>query len=231
MTARAESIGADVPLVRLLQLASPSLPVGGFSYSQGLEYAVAMHWVHDAPSFSDWLEGIAGETLVYLEIPVLARLHRAAVDRNSGDFTWWVDFLVASRETRELREEESSRGRAMHQVLKALSIVVDAPFVEAMSRCQSAGLAWAAAHWRIDIQRLAVAFAFSWLENSVTAGIKLIPLGQSDGQRLLAATGASLPDRVEQAIDVSDDRIGGSLPAQSIASSRHETQYTRLFRS
>ncbi len=221
----------EASLVRLFQLTSPSLPVGGFSYSQGLEYAVENGWVHDAESFAAWLDSIASDSLAGLEIPVLARLLDAIHAGDPGEFTWWVDLLFASRETRELREEERSRGRAMFQVLSALEVPVEADFADTVKRCQLAGFAWAVARWKIPIDRLALAYAYAWLDNGVTAGIKLIPLGQSSGQRLLARLGATLPARVLEAAEVADDRIGGSTPALAIASSLHETQYTRLFRS
>lgn len=218
-------------LVRMLQLASPSLPVGAFSYSQGLELAVEIGWVRDTESFKAWLSDLIDENLSGLEIPVLVRLIDAAVDGVAERFDRWVDFLIASRETRELRDEEIARGRAMRQVLAALAIEVDAAFTPAVCRSQLAGLAWAAAHWRLPADRLAVAHAFGWLESQVTTGVKLIPLGQSDGQRLTAELAERLPQRVASALAVSDRNVGASAPAFAIASSLHETQYTRLFRS
>jgi urease accessory protein len=218
-------------LVRMLQLASPGLPVGGFSYSQGLEYAVECGWVDGVDNFRDWLTGIAGDSLERLELPVLVRLINAIQNESEGEFTWWVDFLLASRETRELRDEEIARGRAMRQVLKSLGLEVDAHYREAIGRSQLAGFAWAAAKWQIPVDQLAIAYAFSWLENTVTAGLKLIPLGQSDGQRLIASIGATLPERVLRSLAIIDADVGSSSPALAIASSLHETQYTRLFRS
>lgn len=221
----------DQHLVRLLQLASPSLPVGAFSYSQGLEYAVEIGWVDDLETFRSWLTNLVEENLVRLEIPLLVRLIDAVNDHAVDEFAYWVDFLMASRETRELRDEETGRGRAMANVLSALALEVDPPFMDSVKRSQLAGLAWAAHRWRLPADQLAIAHAFSWLENQVTAGVKLIPLGQSDGQRLLAGIGATLPRCVSRALAISDPNMGASSPALGIASSLHETQYTRLFRS
>ncbi|KAA3625885.1 MAG: urease accessory protein UreF [Proteobacteria bacterium] len=226
-----ERAGGGAHLVRMLQLASPSLPVGGFSYSQGLEQAVELGWVDDPQSFEAWLSDLIHENLSHLEIPVLVRLIDAANDRRAVEFGYWTNFLYASRETRELREEEIGRGRAMRQVLAALCIEIEPDFERAIGRSQLAGLAWAASHWRLPADQLAVAYAFSWLENQVTAGIKLIPLGQSAGQRLMATLGATLPGRVSAGLAVSDPNVGASSPALAIASSLHETQYSRLFRS
>ncbi len=218
-------------LVRLLQLASPSLPVGAFSYSQGLEYAVETGWVGSVAAFEDWLRSVIDENLVHLELPLLARLVAAVETRDDAAVAAWVARLVAFRETRELREEEERRGRAMVRVLESLDITVPPAMAAAVAGSQLAGMAVAAVHWRLPVDLLLLANASSWLENQVMAGIKLIPLGQSDGQRLLADLSGDLPRCVSRALAVADDDIGASSPALAIASSLHETQYTRLFRS
>lgn len=229
--ADAPGLTVDVRLVRLLQLSSPTLPVGAFSYSQGLEYAVDCGWVSGFESFRQWLTACARESLVCLELPVLLRLYDAARRGDHDALGHWVDLLVASRETREMRTEESARGRAMVQVLVALDVAIPDKLREALATSQLAGVAFAGAHWDLPAGSLAAAHAWSWLENQVTAGIKLIPLGQSDGQRLLFELGAALMELVEHARTVGDDEIGATCPALAIASSLHETQYTRLFRS
>lgn len=223
--------GPEVRLLRLLQLSSPTLPVGAFSYSQGLEYAVDCGWVSGLESFRQWLTAGAGESLACLELPVLLRLHDAVRRGNNAALRHWVDLLVASRETREMRTEESARGRAMVQVLVALEVTIPDELREVLGASQLAGVAFAGAHWDLPAGNLAAAHAWSWLENQVTAGIKLIPLGQSDGQRLLFELGEVLVELVERARIVGDDEIGAACPALAIASSLHETQYTRLFRS
>lgn len=222
---------ADVRLIRLLQLSSATLPVGAFSYSQGLEYAVECGWVSDVESFRQWLTAIAGENLVYLDLPVLLRLHDAAQRGNAEALRHWVDILVASRETHEMRTEESARGRAMVQILVALGIGIPTDLRASLAASQLAGVAFAGALWALPAGSLATAHAWSWLENQVTAGVKLIPLGQSDGQRLLFELGEVLVELVEHAQRVGDDEIGAACPALAIAGSLHETQYTRLFRS
>lgn len=218
-------------LVRLLQLASPSLPVGAFSYSQGLETAVELGWVDGVDAFADWLASLVDDSLVPLELALLARLHRAASGGDADAFDRWTAFLLASRETRELREEESSRGRAMRQVLDAVGIDIDPAFAAVIARSQLAGLAYAGARWHLPTDELVLAHAFAWLENAVMAGIKLVPLGQSAGQALLARFGGAMPARVARATCLADAELGASSPAMAIASSLHETQYTRLFRS
>lgn len=217
--------------LRLLQLVSPSLPVGAFTYSQGLEWAVESGWVSDVASFRAWLSGQLEFSLVTLELPVLRLLCNAIAaadwieaDRLSGE-------LLAWRETRELRLEEQQRGQAFTRLLPELGIAVPDALQAAAQRSQLVGLALAAAHWQITPRRLLAGYLWSWLENAVMAGVKLIPLGQTEGQRLLASLSPQLANAVERSLGIDRDQIGSSTPALAIASSRHETQYTRLFRS
>jgi urease accessory protein len=101
----------QLPRLRLLQLVSPSLPVGAFTYSQGMEWAVECGWVRDAESLQDWIESLLESSMTYLEIPLLKRLHDAAARADNKSFSYWSHYLAASRETRELRLEERNRGR------------------------------------------------------------------------------------------------------------------------
>lgn len=217
--------------LRLMQLVSPALPIGGFTYSQGLEWAVEAGWIGDSGTLSDWLEGLADESLVYLELPILQRLHKAAADGDTAAIAHWATILYASRETRELRQEERNRARALITLLSDLGITQAAQWRDVLIHCQAAPFALAAVHWSINQTDCALGYAWGWLENQVSAAIKLVPLGQTDGQRLQLALAERLPGVVERAAAVGDDDIGAGSPALAIASARHETQYTRLFRS
>ena len=139
--------------------------------------------------------------------------------------------LYASRETSELRAEERQRARALISLLGDLGIQRAQDWREALAPCQAAPFALAAVHWCIAIEDCALGYAWGWLENQVAAAIKLVPLGQTDGQRVQFALAERLPLVVASALDVDDDDIGASAPAMAIACARHETQYTRLFRS
>jgi urease accessory protein len=222
---------ADLALVRLLQLCSGSLPIGGFSYSQGIEWAVAAGWIHDEASLGGWLGDLAATNLVYVEIPLLARLHRAAESGDVQALDQGCQWLLASRETSELRDEDRQRGRALATLLVDLDLPRAREWRTSLASCQSAGFALAAVGWGIPLPKAALGFAWAWLENMILAGVKLIPLGQTAGQRLLRDLGPVLVGAVQRGLTLTDAEVGGSAPALAIASSRHPQQYCRLFRS
>lgn len=225
------SPGQSLAQLRLMQLVSPSLPVGGFSYSQGLEYAVECGWVNGLASLQDWLLGLLQDAVGCLEVPLLRRLYHACTSRDVEALHTWGNYLLASRETRELRLEEQQRARAMTRLLVDLGLVDARHWMDAMHLCQAAPFALASVNWGIRLPDAALGYAWSWLENMVAAAIKLVPLGQTDGQRVLMSVAESLPDAVRRGLDLQDSQIGASAPAMALASSLHETQYTRLFRS
>lgn len=221
----------DLSLLRLLQLASPALPVGAYAYSQGLEWAVAAGWVADEASLASWLE----EQLVYavgrVDLPVFARLHEAARVGDEAAQQHWSRQLIAMRETRELVADDCDRGRALARLLRDLGIAAAGPWVTRPDAPFAALAALAAVAWHIPVAPAAHAYAWSWLENQVLAGVKLVPLGQVAGQRLLLDLARRIPAVCASALVCGDDEIGGTLPIVALASSLHETQYTRLFRS
>ncbi|EXJ16730.1 Urease accessory protein UreF [Imhoffiella purpurea] len=222
---------ADLTLLRLLHLASPTLPTGAFSYSQGIEWAVECGWVRSPADLEGWLGDQLRNQMARLDLPLVARLHAAALASDDCAMTDWTDLLLASRETRELRDEESNRGRALADLLVSLEVEGAADRKPAIARAQAAGFAYAAARWDIDPRRTLLAYAWSWLENLVIAAVKIVPLGQTQGQRTLARLIQSVPRAIDRALAVEDAEIGAGAPALAIASSLHETQYTRLFRS
>ena len=215
--------------LRLLQLISPSLPVGAFTYSQGLEWAVECDWVSDEASLREWVSALLHTNMTQLEIPLLMRFYKAAGELNT--FKYWCHYLIASRETKELREEERNRGRALATLLPELGVPVVAEAVPLLKTCQLSGFAHAAHYWKIPLQQAAEAYLWGWLENIILNGIKIIPLGQTAGQRLIADLTTLVPDCVECGFAITDEDIGASCTAQAIASSLHETQYSRIYRS
>lgn len=219
------------PLLRLLHLVSPALPTGAFTYSQGLEWAVEAGWMRTAGDLERWLGDQLDNSLARLDLPLFARMYEAAAARDHEGMQRWIDWLVAGRETAELRAEEAQRGRALAELLVALDLADARPWQALLARSQAAGFAFAAAAWAIPPREAAIGYTWGWLENLVLAAVKLIPLGQSQGQRTLVRLVAQVPALVERALSVSEGEIGASSPALAIASSAHETQYTRLFRS
>jgi len=219
------------PLLRLLHLVSPTLPVGAFTYSQGLEWAVEAGWVGDANDLEAWIRDQLAHSLAALDLPLLSRMHAAASANDPGAMEGWIDWLLAGRETAELRLEEANRGRALAELIGAWGLQAAAEWRPTLARSQAAGLAYAAALWDIPARDALLGYAWGWLENLTLAGIKIVPLGQTAGQRLLGRLIAEISGYVGSALRLDDGEIGACSPALAIASSRHESQYTRLFRS
>ena len=221
----------SIDRLRLLQLASSTLPVGAFTYSQGLEMAVEVGWVGDVVSLQDWIADVLEAGFATVDVPLFARLFAAYADDEPAMEQQWIDRLLACRETREIRDEERHRGRAFARLLPQLEPTADAETCQRVGRSQLAGQAWLCVRWRIDPVTAMEAFAWSWMENLVLAGVKLVPLGQSQGQQLILRLGERIPVIVGSGFELDDDAIGAGCQAMAIASSLHETQYTRLFRS
>lgn len=217
--------------LRLLQLVSPALPIGAYAYSQGLEWAVEAGWVHDTERLAAWLRDQLEHGLARVDLPVLHRLLVAVSSGDEAALARWSTWLLASRETRELRADDVDRGRALVRLLRELG-VSGAHAFESRGAVPLA-LAWAlaATAWDIPAPSALRAYAWGWLENQVIAGVKLVPLGQVAGQRLLLELAPVIPPLCAAAARYDDDELGGTLPLLAIASARHETQYTRLFRS
>ena len=218
-------------LLKLLQLVSPSLPVGGFTYSQGIEWAVETGWIHTLADLEAWLNDQLQTGMVRVDLPLLIRLRAAAATGDDATLLVWTDRLLASRETAELRSEESNRGRALADLLVAWGIDGASERRPPLARSQAADFGFASAAFGIDPRPAAAGYAWSWLENLVLAAVKIVPLGQTQGQQALARLAARIPSALDRALTLSDEEIGTSNPALAIASSAHETQYTRLFRS
>ena len=218
-------------LLRLFQLASPSLPVGAYAYSQGLEWAIDAGWVCDESTLTDWLDDQLAHSLGGVDLPILARLHSATCAEDERAQLHWSRQLVALRETRELVDDDCDRGRALARLLRDLGVDRAASWVSRRDAPFAALIALAAAAWDIPLSSLMHAYAWGWLENQVLVGVRLIPLGQVAGQRLLLDLARGIPAVCDAALARSDDEIGGMLPSLALASCLHETQYTRLFRS
>lgn len=225
---RAESRHAVI-LAQLLRLASPALPVGGYSYSQGMEWAVDAGWVKSESDAARWIGDLLTGPIGQFDAPLLAQLYAALHTGDDASACALDQRYLASREPRELREETLQMGYSMSGLLLALpewqgQAVLNlqtwpARFVEACVRFSQTS------------EATLTAYLFAWLENQVAAAIKLIPLGQSAGQRLLSQLIPKLADVVVAAPQREFADWVSSSPALAIASSQHETQYTRLFRS
>jgi urease accessory protein len=217
--------------MRLMQLTSPSLPVGAFAYSQGLESAVEHGLLKDFTSASNWIRSIMHDGLARLELPLFYRLYDAWQADDSEQLKHLNQQLFAQRETSELSAEDAHMGGALARLLKDLGIAGTEYWQRGDSVSFTTMFALAAVRWEIDIEQAATGLLWSWMENQVAAAIKLVPLGQTDGQRLIGELLQEIPPLVIQARQLSDEEIGSSLPMLAILSAQHETQYSRLFRS
>lgn len=220
----------DNPHLRLWQLINPTLPIGAFAYSQAQEYAVDAGWVNDEASARAWIEELLREVLSVTEVPVLARCYHAAQQQNWPEFSRWNQTLLAMRESSELYQEDIQLGGAMLRVFPSLGIEVN-DALENRPLSYAAAFAYACAVWEIALEPAAQGFLWAWCETQVAAAIKLVPLGQSAGQRTLSVLREQIAAGVARGLACEDDDIGMLAPGFAMASARHEQQYSRLFRS
>lgn len=215
-------------LSALLQLASPSLPVGAYSYSQGLESAIETRLVHDEASALRWIGDGLQLVLGRYEAAVWLRLHRACSAGEARALYDWNEEVLATRETAELRAETVQMGYSLMQLLRTLG---HAPPLEADEIAYPTAHAWACTCWGISEDEGLVAYLYGWAENQMMAALKTVPLGQTAGQRLLLGLRDAIADAARTAQALADEDLSTQTPMLAILSSRHETQYSRLFRS
>lgn len=219
-------------LLHLLQLASPALPVGSYSYSEGLETLIDNGTIENEQSLKHWLEQELKYGAIRLEAAVMVRAYQSTALGDMAGLGYWNHWLSAARETEELRQQSWQMGRSLMRLLlelqPQLAYVIDA----VGSPCNYAiAFGVAAAHWKINLLDAILGYLHSWATNLITAGIKLIPLGQTSGQRLLLELNANLICATEEILVLEDDDLSSCGWGYSLASMAHETQYTRLFRS
>jgi urease accessory protein len=220
-------------LLQLIWLASPALPVGGLSYSEGFEAGVDSAGVATETIASDWL---ADQLHLSLARGDLAAIAQAIPAWRTGDLPrvpQLNDWVLQTRETSELRAQAEQMGRSLLDWLRNHD-GADAAHIEACARMQPTypvAFALAASQTEAGVRDCLLAYAFGWAENMMQAAIKSVPLGQSAGQRMLARLAHDIPAAVESAMQLPDGERQAFSPMLAILSSQHETQYSRLFRS
>lgn len=216
-------------LLHLLHLVSPALPVGAYAYSQGLEYAIDGGWIKGEDAIADWVLGVMQHSLGYLDVPVFLRCYDAWREDDLATVERWNQFVRAARETRELLLEDQQLGVALQRLLVTLSV----PQADTIKCPPSYPMmfALACAHWNVPRHVAAVGLVWSWLENQIAAATKIVPLGQSQAQKLLLRLMPAIEPTVDKASALDDHQLGLSLPGLAMASALHERQYSRLFRS
>jgi urease accessory protein len=221
----------NAALIRLLHLASPTLPVGAYTYSQGLEWATETGVVKNEATALDWIGECLAFGIARFEAVYLAHMLAAWEKDDQARLAELDAEFVASRESAELRAETLQMGYSLARLLADLAEAPAAPLAEFAE--PSFPLAWscAAAVWAIPVQDAVAGYLWAWAENQVMAAVKAVPLGQTAGQRMLLALGQRIPALAQDAAASPLDATHNYLPAFAIACSCHETQYTRLFRS
>ena len=220
-------------LLQLIWLASPALPVGGFSYSEGLEAAVERAGVATESIASDWLSNQLGLSLARSDLAVIAQAIPAWRADDLPRIRRLNDWVLQTRETSELRAQAEQMGRSLvgwlrnHEGTNASHAAACAD----LPPTYPVAFALAASPTHAGVRDCLLAYAFGWAENMVQAALKSVPLGQSAGQRILARLSREIPAAVEDAMALTDDARQAFSPMLAILSSQHETQYSRLFRS
>jgi urease accessory protein len=220
-------------LLGLIWLASPALPVGGFSYSDGLEAAIDHGMVSDEDSCTQWLLDQLWLIQVKGDMAVIAQAMQAWPTNDVLRLQQLARWVMATRESAEARLQTEQMGRSMLDWLRnlhpgenqALPLLASLPPNYPLA--MSLALAWTGS----TVEQALQAYAFGWAENMTQAALKAVPLGQSSGQRVLARLVQDIPAAVQAAMQLSDDDRQAFSPMWAILSSRHETQYSRLFRS
>jgi urease accessory protein len=214
---------------RLWMLVSPALPVGGYSYSQGLEQAIGAGWIDTARHTQTWILDLLLNVLVPVDLAHLLRLQQAIARSDRNGIQHWNSALLACRESAELRKEDRDMGAALVRLLSDLGF--DSAGLAPVRPAFATAFALAGRALDLSPSTLLTAYAWVWCENQVAAAIKLVPLGQTEGQRILLTLAGELDLAVQRAEKLEDGDLGATAPALSIASAAHETQHTRLFRS
>jgi urease accessory protein len=228
------SVPDDLALSRLLRLASPALPAGAFSYSQGLETAIAQGWLRDEAAITDWIQDVLEFNLARFDAPLLARLIHSWAGADLTEVGRWNEVLLAGRETAEFRAETSQMGYSLRALFNATGEFPLAD-LERLAQISSPGFptvfAFAVCTWRIPVRSALVGYLFAWAENQVGAAVKSMRLGHVGAQRILSAVSLALPALLESALACEDDALSNFSPGLTIASCLHEVQDGRMFRS
>ncbi|CEJ48403.1 urease accessory protein UreF [Umezakia ovalisporum] len=216
----------------ILQLTSPGLPVGAYSYSEGLEMLVENGTISHQASLKHWLQAELRYGAIRLDGAVMVRAQESASIGDVSALCSWNMWLSAARETAELRASSWQMGRSLTQLLGKLEPEI-IPLVNAVGNPGNYAIAFgiAVAHWQINIQAALLGYLHSWASNLITAGVKLIPLGQTAGQELLLELQPLISNVVGEILALQDDELSCCSWGLSLASMQHQTQYTRLFRS
>ncbi|HZS80661.1 MAG TPA: urease accessory UreF family protein [Herbaspirillum sp.] len=221
-------------LLHLLQLASPLLPIGAYSYSQGLEAAIENGTVKHEDSARAWIVDTLHEVVARFEAPILWRLLRAFAERDANAVALWSERFIAARDTAEFRAETMQMGYSLGKLAVDLQIGDDdlrGLMPAQLEAPLPTALAYAAVALNVPHDAALLSMLFAWAENQVLVCVKSIPLGQVAGQALLLALQPELEAAAQTAQALTDDELANWSPGLSLLSMEHEVQYSRLYRS
>jgi urease accessory protein len=219
-------------LLRLLQLASPLLPVGGYSYSEGLESLILQGNVYDRSTLQTWIDRELQTGAIGIETAIMDRAYLASIQFDLKRLNYWNNWLTAARETEELRLQSWQMGGSLIKLALELTPEIQASIDSIEDPCHYAiAFGITAQSWQIDRYQAILAYLHSWATNQIGVGVKLIPLGQTAGQQILWQLQGSIDLRSQTILVLDDEYLYACSWGSSLASMQHESLYSRLFRS
>lgn len=234
MLTNSAQINQALKLQRILQLCSANLPVGGFSFSQGLEFAIEKQWIANAKSTQEWITCNLLQGIAHTDLAMIKQLYSALIEHDLNLFVEHNQLLIASRESAELRLADVAMGKALVRLITQLEHIDSDDYLDHLKLKEISfvsAFALIAYLCKLDLLEAQSGFCWTYIDNQVAAATKLVPLGQTQAQNMLFA----LSEQAESAISIANalalEEVGASLPRLAMASAWHETQYTRLFRS
>lgn len=219
-------------LLYLLQLTSPTLPVGAYSYSEGIETLVTQQIIINRETLQSWIIQSLKYGSIRIESAVMLRAYHEFLENDLEGLIQWNNWLSATRETKELRQQSWQMGQSLLKLLTELQPQIKPISAPLYPYCNYAIIfGIAGATWEISPQELLLCYLQSWSSNLVNAGLRLIPLGQTDGQKILIKLHDVLMQATQDILELKDEDLTGWGWGLALASMQHETLYTRLFRS
>lgn len=221
-------------LLHLLQLASPSLPIGAYSYSQGLEAAIENGSAGNEQSARAWIVDSLHQIVARFEAPILWRLLHGFDQRDAAAVGIWTERFIAARDTAEFRAETIQMGYSLAKLVAELNLPDQALLAILQQQAEiplPTALAYASVALQVPHEAALLGMMFSWAENQVLVCVKSVPLGQVSGQRLLLSLQPELEAAAQHAQTLADDELSNWSPGLSLLSMQHEVQYSRLYRS